>query len=113
MNEDDLARLHHILDASREAIGFSEGKTFEDMIQNRMLLPSLVKELEIIGEAASRMSPEARAAIAGVPWAQMMGMRNRLSHGYFDWRTETIWETVTLHLPDLVRVLEQTLSPLS
>jgi uncharacterized protein with HEPN domain len=113
MNEDDLARLHHMLDAAREAISFSAGKTFEDMIQDRMLLLSLVKELEIIGEAASRMSPEGRASIDGIPWGQMMGMRNRLTHGYFDWRTETIWETVTLNLPDLVRVLEQALPSLS
>ena len=112
MNEDDLARLHHMLDAAREAISFSEGKTFDDMIQNRMLLLSLVKELEIIGEAASRMSPEARASMNGIPWAQMMGMRNRLTHGYFDWRTERIWETVISDLPDLVRVLEMALSSL-
>jgi len=113
MNEDDLARLNHMLDAAREAIDFSKGKTFEDMIQDRMLLLSLVKELEIIGEAASRMSPEGRASINGIPWGQLMGMRNRLTHGYFDWRTETIWETVKLNLPDLVRVLEKTLSALS
>lgn len=43
MNEDDLARLHHMLDAAREAISFSESKTFDDMIQDRMLLLSLVK----------------------------------------------------------------------
>jgi uncharacterized protein with HEPN domain len=112
MNEDDLARLRHMLDAAREAISFSEGKTFDDMIQDRMLLLSLVKELEIIGEAAGRMSPEGRASIDGIPWGQVMGMRNRLTHGYFDWRTERIWETVISDLPDLVRVLEVALSSL-
>ena len=106
MNEDDLARLHHILDAAREAISFSEGKTFDDVIRDRMLLLSLVKELEIIGEAANRISPEGRASIDGIPWGEMMGMRNRLTHGYFDWRTERIWETVVSDLPDLVRILE-------
>ena len=112
MNEDDLARLHHMPDAAREAILFAEGKTLEDLQQDRMLLLSLVKEIEIIGEAASRMSPEARAAVVGIPWPQMMAMRNRLTHGYFDWDTETIWDTVTSDLPDLVRVLEQALSSL-
>jgi len=112
MNEDDLARLHHMLDAAREAITFSDGKTFDDMIQDRMLLLSLVKELEIIGEAATRMSPEGRASVDGIPWGQVMGMRNRLTHGYFDWRTERIWETVISDLPNLVRVLEIALSSL-
>ena len=112
MNEDDLARLHHMLDAAREAITFSAGKTFDDLIQDRMLLLSLVKELEIIGEAASRMSPEGRASVGGIPWAQITGMRNRLTHGYFDWRTERIWETVVTDLPDLVRVLETAISSL-
>jgi uncharacterized protein with HEPN domain len=113
MNAADLARLHHMLDAAREAILFTEGRDLEDLRQDRMLLLSLVKEIEIIGEAASRISPEGRAAIAGIPWLQMMAMRNRLTHGYFDWDTETIWATVTSDLPNLVRVLEQAISPLS
>ncbi len=113
MNAADLARLRHMLDAAREAVLFAEGRALEDLRQDRMLLLSLVKEIEIIGEAASRISPEGRAAIAGIPWPPMMAMRNRLTHGYFDWDTETIWATVTSDLPDLVRALEQALSPLS
>jgi uncharacterized protein with HEPN domain len=113
MNAADLARLHHMLDAAREAILFAQGRTSEDLHQDRMLLLSLVKEIEIIGEASSRMSPEVRAAVAGIPWSQMMAMRNRLTHGYFDWDAERIWDTVTSDLPNLVPVLEQALSSLS
>jgi uncharacterized protein with HEPN domain len=112
MNAADLARLHHMLDAAREAILFAEGRSLEVLRQDRMFLLSLVKEIEIIGEAASRISPEARAAVAGIQWPQVTAMRNRLTHGYFDWDTETIWATVTSDLPELVRVLEQALSPL-
>ena len=113
MNAADSARLHHMLDAAREATLFAKGRAPEDLRQDRMLLLSLVKEIEIIGEAASRISLEGKAAIPGIPWPQMMAMRNRLTHGYFDWDTETIWATVTSDLPDLLRVLEQALSPLS
>ena len=113
MSADDLARLQHMLDAAREAISFAEGKTVEDMIQDRMLLLSLVKEIEIVGEAASRMSAEARAAITGVPWPVIIAMRNRLTHGYFDWDAERIWTTVKSDLPNLARLLEQALSRLS
>jgi uncharacterized protein with HEPN domain len=113
MNAADLPRLHHMLDAAREAIGFAKGRTLEDLRQDRMLLLSLVKEIEIIGEAASQISLETKAAITGIPWPQVTGMRNRLTHAYFDWRIETIWATVTSDLPDLVRMLEQALSSLS
>ena len=113
MNTVDLARLQHMLDAAREAVLFAQGRTLEDVQRDRMLLLSLVKEIEIIGEAASRMSPEARAAIAGIPWSQVMGMRNRLTHGYFEWEIDTIWDTVNTDLPDLIRVLEQVLRSLS
>lgn len=110
MNAADLARLHHMLDAAREAILFAEGRSPEDLSEHRMLLLSLVKEIEIIGEAASRISPEGRAAVTGIPWPQVTAMRNRLTHGYFEWDAERIWATVTSDLPDLVRVLEQALS---
>lgn len=113
MNAADLARLRHMLDAAREAILFARGRTLEDLRQDRMLLLSLVKEIEIIGEAASQISPESKAAISGIPWPQVTGMRNRLTHGYFDWDTERIWTTVISDVPELVRVLEQALSPLS
>jgi uncharacterized protein with HEPN domain len=113
MNADDLARLHHILDAAREAILFAESRRLEDLDQDRMLLLSLVKEIEIIGEAATRMSPDARAAVVGIPWPQVIAMRNRLTHGYFEWDSERIWDTVKSDLPDLVRVLEQALSNLT
>jgi uncharacterized protein with HEPN domain len=80
MNAADLARLHHMLDAAREAILFAEDRTLEDLRQDRMFLLSLVKEIEIVGEAASRISPEGRAAVAGIPCPQVTAMRNRLTH---------------------------------
>lgn len=110
MNTADLVRLRHMLDAGREAIRFVEGRTLEDL---RQLLLSLVKEIEIIGEAANQISRAGKATITGIPWPQVTAMRNRLTHGYFDWNPEIIWTTVISDLPDLVRALEQALSPLN
>lgn len=112
MDENDLAFLRHMSDAAREATSFSKGKIFEDMIQNRVLLLALVKELEIIGEAASRMSPEGRASIGGIPWGRLMEMRSRLTQEYFDWPTESIWNIVISDLPDLFRASEAALDSL-
>lgn len=60
MQKDDLIRLRHMLDAANEALSFISGKSRDDLNTNRMLVLSLVKEIEIIGEAAGKVSPEAR-----------------------------------------------------
>lgn len=99
-----------MLDAAREALSFVEGRTREDLGHDRMLLLSLVKEIEIVGEAANRISAETKAGASGVPWTKLTAMRNRLTHGYFDWELETIWSTVKLDLPVLVRELENALA---
>ena len=110
MNDSDRERLRHMLDASREAISFVQGRTADDLTNDRMLLLSLVKELEIIGEAASRISAEGRSETNDIPWAKVIGMRNRLTHGYFDWDLGAIWSTLKSNLPDLVQSLEKALS---
>ena len=65
MSADDLERLRHMLAAAREAISFIEGKSAEDLIHNRLLLLAVIKEVEIIGEAASRIPPEGNLVDAG------------------------------------------------
>jgi uncharacterized protein with HEPN domain len=70
MNDSDRLRLQHMLDASREAVSFIQGRTSEDLTRDRMLLLSLVKEIEIVGEAASRVSAEYKAAATGIPWSR-------------------------------------------
>jgi uncharacterized protein with HEPN domain len=81
---DDETRLRHMLDAAREASFFIQGKTRESLNTERMLALSLVRLLEIIGEAASRVSKEKQAQSPEIPWRQVIGMRNRLTHAYFD-----------------------------
>ncbi len=110
MNESDEIRLRHMLDASREAILFMKGKTREDLLLDRMLLLSLVKEIEIIGEAASKISPEGRSEAADIPWGEVTAMRNQLTHRYFAWDLDAIWSTLTSNMPDLIMELEKALS---
>jgi uncharacterized protein with HEPN domain len=98
-----------MLDAANEAVGFVGGLSLEDPKQNRPLTLALVKELEIIGEAASEMSKEAREALPDVPWPLIVGMRNRLIHAYFDVNLEIVWTTARLKLPELAVRLEEAL----
>ena len=70
-----------------------------------MLALAVLKSIEIIGEAASRVSDETRSLLPDLPWGQMVGIRNRLVHGYFDIDHERVWTTVKDDLGPLVRRL--------
>jgi uncharacterized protein with HEPN domain len=110
MEKDDLVRVRHALDAAREAVALSRGSSRADLNTNRMLCLSLVRLLEIVGEAARGVSPAYRAAHADVPWKHMAGMRDRLIHACFDVNLDTVWRTVTEDPPPLIRQLETLLA---
>lgn len=94
-------------DAAIEAIDFVAGRSREELNNNRMLTLALVKDIEIIGEAASRISAECRARYPQLPWGQIIGMRNRLTHAYFEVNLDIVWQVVTNDLPALVMELEE------
>ena len=107
MSEIDNVRVHHILDAAQEAVSFSEGRCRADLDTDRKLNLSLVRLLEIIGEAARGLSQEFRQEHPDLPWKSMVGIRDRLIHGYFDINFDVVWETVTEDLPPLIAQLEK------
>ena len=74
---------------------------------DRKLNLSLVRLLEIIGEAARSISEEFRDSHPDLSWKSMVGMRDRLIHGYFDVNLDVVWETVTQDLPSLIAQLEK------
>jgi uncharacterized protein with HEPN domain len=99
-----------MLDAATEAMAFARGRVAEDLLRDRMLLLALVKEIEIIGEAASQLSQEYRDGRPDIPWANIRGMRNRLIHAYADVNVEIVWKTVISRLPELAQLLESLLA---
>ena len=108
---DDLVRLRHMLDHSREAVAMARGKRSEDLKRNRMMQLALVRLVEIIGEAATRVSDEGRARHPSVPWQAAIGMRNRLVHGYDQIDLDVLWDTVQDDLPALIGQLERIVGP--
>lgn len=110
MREDDQIRLKHMLDAAREAVAFAEGKSRRDLDKHRLLALGLIKCLEIIGEAASKISEECRQTLPAVPWRPILGMRNRLVHAYFEIDLDVVWYTTTVSLPPLIPILEKILA---
>lgn len=95
-----------MLDAARDALRFAVGRDRADLDTDRQLLLSIVKSIEIIGEAASKVSAEARQSHADIPWHAIVTMRNRLVHGYFDIDHEVVWQTIVSDLPELIRQME-------
>jgi len=110
MQKDDRIRFLHMLEAAKEALGFAKDKTELDLSRDRMLILSLVKDIEIIGEAASKISKECQDQYPEIPWRQITGMRNRLIHVYFDIDFRQVWQTIASDLPELVVQLEKIIS---
>ena len=110
MRKDDLIRLRHMLDAARDAVSFAYNRTRESLDNDRMLTLSIVKSVEIVGEAASRVTGDGRQELPEIPWADIVAMRNRLIHVYFDIDLDRVWDTVTDDLPPLINTLESILS---
>jgi len=107
MFEDDSVRIRHILDAAREAVAFAKERIRADLDTDRKLNLSLVRLLEIIGEAVRGISQEFRDSHPDLPWKIMIGMRDRLIHAYFDVNLDVVWQTVTEDLPPLIAQLEK------
>jgi len=107
MRREDAIRVRHMLDAAREALSFAKGKTRADLNTDRMLVLSLIKSIEIVGEAATSVTQETRDHYPLIPWRDIVGMRNRLIHVYFDIDLDRAWDTLTDDLPKLIAKLEQ------
>jgi uncharacterized protein with HEPN domain len=105
----DLVRLRHMLDAAVEAIGFAQGRTREDLDSDPMFGRAVVRDIEIVGEAASQVTSETRSMLSSIAWAGIVGMRNRLIHGYFDIDLDRVWDTLKDDLPSLVSELQSIL----
>ncbi len=110
MRAEDRTRIQHMLDAGETVAQFIAGRRREDLEGDRMLLFAVVRALEILGEAAGKVSAEARAAAPEIPWGSIVSMRNRLIHGYFDIDTAIVWKTAIEEVPDLLVRLREVLA---
>jgi uncharacterized protein with HEPN domain len=108
----DQLRLRHMLDHATEAVQLVAGKSRKDLDDDRLLNLSLVRLLEIIGEAAARLSAETRGLYPLIPWPDIIGLRNRLIHGYDVVDFDILWDIVCFDLPPLVAELQKaTIAP--
>jgi uncharacterized protein with HEPN domain len=80
-------------------LGYAAGRTRADLDTNPMLVRALTRCVEVVGEAASRVTAETRTELSGIPWFDIVAMRNRLIHTYFDIDLDVVWATVEVDLP--------------
>ncbi|MCM0592839.1 MAG: DUF86 domain-containing protein [Gloeotrichia echinulata IR180] len=109
---DDLTRLKHIRDSAEEALSFVNNRTREDLDHDRMLSLALVRLIEIIGEAANHVSESCQAKYFQIPWRQIIGMRNRIIHAYFDVDLDIIWQVITQDLGSLLSEIQKAIKDL-
>jgi uncharacterized protein with HEPN domain len=109
MNENRLSDyLDHIQQAASDACSFVEGMRMEDFFGDKLKQQAVIMSLIIIGEAATKLMDRYAEFIKShpeIPWRSMRGMRNRITHGYFDINLNVVWDTVQTALPDLLERL--------
>lgn len=106
MHPHDLNRIRHMLQAANDALNFATGRQRSDLDTDRQLLLSIVKSIEIIGEAGSKVSASTQEKHPEIPWHAIITMRHRLVHGYFDIDHEVVWQTLLSDIPTLLSQLE-------
>jgi uncharacterized protein with HEPN domain len=109
----DNERLQHMLEAISNIFEFTQGLSFDDFCNNKMLRFAVVKNLEIVGEAAYLLSKDFKSQHIEVEWDDIIAMRHVLVHGYYQIKNERIWATTLSELPLLqtqIKKLHESLS---
>ena len=106
---DPVVPLQHMLDYAQNAIGISRGRKRKDLDDDLTFNLALTRLIEVIGEAANRVPEDYQESHPEIPWAQIIGMRNRLIHGYDEVDLDFLWSVVENDLPGLIAQLENLL----
>jgi uncharacterized protein with HEPN domain len=107
----DEGYLLDMLQAAMDAREFTSGLTRSDFEHSRVAQYAVAHALQIVGEAAARVSEETRSKATELPWSQIIGMRNRLVHDYGAMDRDILWETVSVDVPTLITVLQRVVRP--
>lgn len=107
----DEAYMLDMLMAAKKVKDFADGVTPEKFKTNELLQNAIMHQIQIIGEAARKVSQEYKSAHPKVPWRAIIGMRNRLVHEYFDIIPERVWDVVQNNISELIQIIEPLVPP--
>ncbi len=102
----DKIRMQHILDSISEIESYTQGASFSGFMQNSMMRFACIKQLEIIGEAAARLTGQIKQKYSKIHWREIIGLRNILIHEYFGVDEQIVWEIIQNDLPEFKKELE-------
>ena len=108
---DDDQSLRDMLSHAREAVSLTHGRSRADLDDDRVLYLSVTRLIEIVGEAARRVSAERRSRHPELPWREIVGMRDRIAHGYDIVDRDIVWVVVNDDLPPLIGRLQRIIQP--
>jgi len=111
MAKDDSLYLGHMLDIARKVVTKTSGLSRADYDQDENLRLALAHLVQVIGEAARRVSPKTQKAHPEIPWANIIGMRHKVVHDYLEVDEDIIWAVARVDLPALVKALERIVPP--
>lgn len=103
--ERDPGRIQDMLEAAEYIISFVDGLTYEQFLADKIRYFAVMKNVEIIGEAANMLTEAFRSSHSEIPWKQVIKMRHVLVHGYSNILPEILWETATQDVPQLKALL--------
>jgi uncharacterized protein with HEPN domain len=106
---DDTVPMRHMLDHAREVVAMVHRRTRQDLDTDRMFQLALTRLIEIIGEAANRVTEAGLTRYPEIPWPKVIGARNRIIHGYDAVNYDVVWDIATLEDPALITALERAL----
>lgn len=101
-----------ILESINDVQEFTNGMSFEEFLKDKRTIKAVIRSLEVMGEAARNMPDEERIKYPKVPWKRMVGMRDKLVHGYSGVDLEIVWAVVKEELPPVKSFVEKVLAEL-
>ena len=107
----DAGSLLDILNAAQAARDYIRGRASASFLTDPQCQDAVIRRLEVVGEAARRVSPSTREKLKDIPWEQMIGLRNVMIHDYDDIDLQVVWDTVHKDLPPLIERLTKLIPP--
>jgi uncharacterized protein with HEPN domain len=105
-----ITSVEDILESSRKIQRYTQGMTFDVFARNELVVDGVIRNFEIIGEAARQVPAEKTLLNPEIPWSRMIGVRNVMIHNYSGVSLRTVWDTIQVALPPLIVQLEALLA---
>jgi len=107
MIKSDLAYVDHILDCIRKINEYSKGLSLKEFKKNELVQDAIIRNIEIIGEASKKITPETKQTYYNVPWKEIAGMRDKLIHDYLGVDVGVVWKTIKEDIPALEKLIRE------